>query len=117
MKRRTRVYVAGPITSSGNLLHNVRNALNAGTALLQRGYAPYVPHLTCYWEIFAQENFTYEDWIQLDLAYLQTCDALVRLPGVSSGADREVEVATARRIPVYFSLDTVIACEPAEREE
>lgn len=109
--RRTRVYVAGPITSSGNLLLNVRHALHVGTTLLKRGYAPYVPHLTCFWEIAAPEAFTYEDWMTLDMEYLATCDVLLRLPGESKGADREVELAQSLGMPVYYTVDRLCACE------
>jgi hypothetical protein len=51
--RRTRVYVAGPITSSGNLLDNVHKAVMAGDELLHQGFAPYVPHLNCLWEMIS----------------------------------------------------------------
>jgi hypothetical protein len=110
--RRTRVYVAGPITSSGNLLLNVKKALNVGSFLLKRGYAPYVPHLTCYWEIVANEEFTYEDWLSLDIEWLSTCDAVLRLEGDSKGADREVSIALSKRIRVYHSLETLTAGLP-----
>lgn len=115
MTRRTRVYIAGPITSSGDLLHNIRRALDAGSALLARGYAPYIPHLTCYWEIVANGEFSYEDWMSLDIEYLRTCDALLRLEGVSKGADREMAWAKAHGMPVYYSLDLLVACEKATR--
>lgn len=116
MTRRTKVYVAGPITSSGNLLLNVRTALHVGTTLLKAGYAPYIPHLTCYWEIAAPEAFTYEDWLGLDIEYLRTCDAVLRLEGESKGADREVVEATRHRIPVHYSLEMLLTCERPERE-
>lgn len=115
--RRTRVYVAGPITSSGNLLLNVRRALYTGTDLLKRGFAPYVPHLTCYWEIVAPEDFTYEDWLGLDVEYLSVCDCLLRLDGVSAGADREAALMRELNKPVYLSLDTLLACEMPARVE
>ena len=38
---------------------------------------------------------------------LQHCDAVLRLPGESRGADQDVAIATARGIPVYYSLDEV----------
>jgi hypothetical protein len=36
---------------------------------------------------------------------LQHCDAVLRLPGDSSGADNDVRIAHARGIPVYHSID------------
>lgn len=38
---------------------------------------------------------------------LQHCDAVLRLPGESSGADQDVAIATARGIPVYTALEEV----------
>lgn len=38
---------------------------------------------------------------------LQHCDAVLRLPGASTGADKDVEIAEARGIPVYRSLDEI----------
>jgi hypothetical protein len=35
---------------------------------------------------------------------LQHCDAVLRLPGASRGADQDVAIAQARGIPVYRSL-------------
>lgn len=38
---------------------------------------------------------------------LQRCDAVLRLPGQSRGADQDVAIARERGIPVYHSLDEV----------
>lgn len=38
---------------------------------------------------------------------LQHCDAVLRLPGASTGADNDVRIAEARGIPVYRSLDEI----------
>ncbi len=40
---------------------------------------------------------------------LQHCDAVLRLPGASQGADNDVKIARNRGIPVYFSLDEIPA--------
>lgn len=40
---------------------------------------------------------------------LQHCDAVLRLPGGSSGADTDVAIARERGIPVYFDLAEVPA--------
>ena len=36
---------------------------------------------------------------------LQHCDAVLRLPGESTGADNDVHIARQRGIPVYHSID------------
>lgn len=38
---------------------------------------------------------------------LQRCDAVLRLPGESRGADQDVAIARERGIPVYTALDEV----------
>jgi hypothetical protein len=38
---------------------------------------------------------------------LQHCDAVLRLPGQSSGADNDVRIAHERGIPVYHSIEEV----------
>lgn len=38
---------------------------------------------------------------------LQHCDAVLRLPGDSRGADQDVAIARERGLPVYFSLDEI----------
>lgn len=96
------------------MLH-IRRALQVATTLLKRGYAPYVPHLTCFWELASAEEFEHEDWMWLDFEFLAACDVLIRLPGESSGADREVELATKLKIPVYYSLDSLCCSESTVR--
>ena len=38
---------------------------------------------------------------------LQHCDAVLRLPGESSGADKDVEIAQHLGLPVYHSLEEI----------
>lgn len=38
---------------------------------------------------------------------LQHCDAVLRLPGESTGADQDVAIARRRGIPVYHRLDEI----------
>lgn len=44
---------------------------------------------------------------------LALCDAVLRLPGDSKGADNDVRIANERGIPVYTSLDDVPGCGQA----
>ena len=41
---------------------------------------------------------------------LKICDAVLRLPGPSKGADEDVRLATERGIPVYHRLEDVPGC-------
>ena len=42
---------------------------------------------------------------------LARCDAVLRLPGKSKGADEDVRLARERNLPVYFSLGEVPGCD------
>lgn len=95
------VYVAGPY--SGDEEANTDRALAAGEEILAAGYYPYVPHLSHFWH--QRYPHTYEQWMEIDMAWLARCDALVRLPGESPGAEREVAFARSAAIPVFFGMD------------
>ncbi len=101
-----KVYVAGPYTN-GDVARNVSLAVQAGAFLLNAGFAPYVPHLSHFMHMHWQQP--YETWMRLDFEWVKSCDALLRLPGESSGADREVQLATELGLPIYTSLDDLIA--------
>ncbi len=102
MKSRPWVYVAGPYTK-GDVVVNVRNAVLAGQTLWERGYWPFVPHLTHLWHTIIPQP--YKQWLEFDLYPLEKCDILLRIPGPSSGADDEIEFAMEREIRVVYSLD------------
>lgn len=112
--RRSRIYVAGPMTGSGNPYANIWRGLDVAMTLIDRGYAPYVPHLTCILEM-TQGQRDRDTWLALDKAFLLTCDALLRLPGHSPGADEEVQWATDAGIPCHYSLEMLFCCEAATR--
>jgi hypothetical protein len=96
-----RVYVAGPYTK-GDVVINVRKAIEAADQLAALGHYPFIPHLSHFWHLVAPHKYLF--WIEQDLAWLNKCDALLRLPGESKGAD--LEVATARKLglKVYTSI-------------
>ncbi|MNL86140.1 hypothetical protein D3C87_2147270 [compost metagenome] len=41
---------------------------------------------------------------------LALCEAVLRLPGDSKGADNDVRIARERGIPVYYRLEDVPGC-------
>ena len=101
-----RVYVSGPITL-GDLEENVNRAIDAADQLLRAGFHPFVPHLDAHWH--ARYPHEHHEWLALDMAWLPVCDALIRLPGPSAGADIEVQFAAEHGIPVYSSVEDLIA--------
>lgn len=103
---RPKVYIAGPYTK-GDVAVNVRKAINAGNTLIDLGFAPYVPHLTHF--IHMIHPRAYETWINLDETWVLSCDCLLRLPGESKGAESEVRLALENNIPVYISIEELVA--------
>jgi len=108
---RTRVYVAGPITK-GDLATNIRKATETGIALMRVGYAPLVPHLTCYMAGNTPEvlpaGTVHEDWYGIDLPWVAVSQAVLRLPGESRGADLEEEQARLFGVPVFYSISDLL---------
>lgn len=105
MNRNARVFISGPYTN-GNVAVNVAAAVEAFHQLRDIGFNPFVPHLFHYAEI--AQSRPYEDWMQLDLHWLSICDCVLRLPGESSGADREVAEAKRLGIPVFYSIGALV---------
>lgn len=101
MTDRPRIYVAGPITL-GDPERNLRRAIDAADTLLRFGAAPFVPHLHMAWH--AVHPHEHAEWMAFDVCWLQCCDALLRLPGESVGADAEVEWCETHGTPVLRSL-------------
>ncbi len=106
-----RIYVAGPYSAS--TAHerelNTRKAIEAGLALFKLGHSPFIPHLTHYVDLHAHRSgivMTWEDYIRLDLAWLDVCDALLYL-GSSRGADLELDYALKAGKRVFRSLSEV----------
>jgi hypothetical protein len=106
-----RIYVAGPYTH-GDVAVNVRNAMAAGTAIIQAGHAPYVPHLSHFMHL--QEPQSYDTWITMDLAWVEACDYLLRLNGHSPGADGEVAYARELGKTIFYDLNALLGALKAE---
>lgn len=102
---KTFVYVAGPYTKPDPAI-NTRNAVLVADELRENGLIPFVPHLTHLWHLISPAD--YEVWLKYDFEWIGKCDALLRMPGESSGADREIGVATALNIPVFYSVKELL---------
>lgn len=85
-----RIYVAGPLTT-GHTPTNIRRAVEVADRLVELGHAPYVPHLTYFWHLISPHK--YDWWLKLDKKWLAACDAILRLPGESPGAEKEIRWA------------------------
>jgi hypothetical protein len=100
--RSRRIYIAGPY-SDGDPLDNVQVAIATADTLAMLGLDVHVPHLSHFWHEYFPHDWSF--WMELCLAALDRCDALLRLPGDSYGADIEVRHARGRGLPVFFMPD------------
>ena len=105
------VYLAGPYTKP-DPCENVNRTCSLATELIDLGFAPLIPHLTMLWHVITPRPI--EFWYDYDLQLVLRCDALLRIPGESTGADREVEFARQRGIPVVGSVADLVAWRRAQ---
>lgn len=105
------LYVSGPMRGGPGDMgpwQNTRLGILVGQAAWRAGWHPIVPHLNAIWEIAAGPLGTDDEpdgvlgWLDLDFSSIAHSDALLRLPGKSEGAAREVMVARALGVPVFF---------------
>lgn len=101
-----KVYIASAYTV-GDQLENVNVQLDMASLLMDIGFVPFVPLYSHYQHMRTPRP--YEDWMKLDLAWLDSCDCLLRLTGESSGADTEVAYAESIGIPVFYELNELTA--------
>jgi hypothetical protein len=96
-----KVYIASPYTI-GDVAKNVATQIEVADRLMDLGYVPFVPLLAHFQHMHCHRP--YQDWIDLDLAWLPCCNVLLRLPGKSLGADMEVEYARKLDIAVVYGI-------------
>jgi hypothetical protein len=99
-RRRLRVYVAGPISS--DVFSGLHRGVEAGRKLFLDGLAPFVPHFDAF---FFLPDGNWNAYLEYDLEYILTTEAVFRLGGESKGADLEVKHAMEAGIPVFYEYD------------
>ncbi len=105
MINKQKIYVAGPYTS-GDVMTNIGEAIGEADNLLSYGFIPFVPHLTGFWHFLYPH--TYNTWMGYDAEWLKECDAVLRIDGVSAGAELEIQMANDLHIPVFYDEATLI---------
>ena len=106
------LYIAGPYTKP-DPVENTHRMIRIADELLSLDVVPVVPHLTMFWHLLRPHP--YEHWLAYDLQLMSRCDIVLRVPGESSGADREVIDAERLGIPVIHPA-TTDECVSAVRE-
>jgi len=95
------IYIAAPYTHP-DPVENTHRVIKVAEDIIRAGHIPYIPHLNLLWHIVV--SHPPEFWYTYDLEILKRCDILLRLDGLSEGADREVKFAENHKIPIIYSL-------------
>lgn len=99
-----KVYVCGPLSADNQRETdaNVAIAKRVSLELMEKGHAPFCPHLAVYYN----SDRTYEQWLEYDFVWLEQCEALFYI-GPSKGADIELARAKELGMQVFTKLDEV----------
>lgn len=113
MSRKT-LYIAAPYTHPDPVV-NANAAIRVATFIYENTeYLPVVPHVSLLWHMVTPRPPQF--WYDLTLEQMLTCDAILRLPGHSTGADNEMRDAKERGIElvrlephILRTIDTIWA--------
>ena len=112
------ILIAGPYRSGtgddpGLLAANLRRLEEAAWPIFRAGHIPMIGEWVALPVLRGAGGTSVADGIADQIMYpaaerlLALCDAVLRLPGESRGADQDVAIAQKRGIPVYSSLADV----------
>jgi len=92
-------------------LANTMKAIEAGRNLIKMGHDPFIPHLS-HWvhDGWGWDGSTAELWYEIDLRWLECCDAILMLEGWGDSVGAQREHKYARQwlgIPVYYAIEDV----------
>jgi hypothetical protein len=119
------VLIAGPYRSGTNdaperMAENLRRLEQYALPLYAAGHIPVIGEWLALPIIRSAGSVCVGDPVYQEYLYpvanrlLQRCDAVLRIPGESKGADQDVEIARQRGMPVFFRLEDVpVALERA----
>ncbi|TDB82691.1 DUF4406 domain-containing protein [Micromonospora sp. KC721] len=112
------ILIAGPYRSGTNdhpdlLAANLRRLEEAAWPIFQAGHVPMIGEWVALPVLRGAGADGVGDPLAQDVLYptaqrlLQHCDAVLRLPGASTGADQDVAIARERGLPVYYDVADV----------
>lgn len=112
------ILIAGPYASGTGgdeslMQQNLERMQEAAWPIFQMGHVPMIGEWVALPVLQSAGATGPNDPLAQDVMYptaerlLQRCDAVLRLPGDSRGADQDVAIAESRGIPVYRSLSEV----------
>jgi hypothetical protein len=110
------IYIAAPysngtldsgLTPEEIINQNVEESMRIGDKLMDAGFSVFLGNLYHFWHKGSPRS--YEAWFDIIVAHLPTSSAVLRIPGKSSGADREVAMANELGIPVFYDIESLMA--------
>ncbi len=120
------ILIAGPYRSGTGddptrMAANLRRLEEAAWPIFQKGHVPMIGEWVALPVLHGAGGGKVGDALYDQVMHptahrlLQHCDAVLRLPGASSGADNDVRIAQERGIPVYHSPEEIptLITEPA----
>ncbi len=120
------ILIAGPYASGTNgdpelMARNLRSLESAAWPIFEAGHVPMIGEWVALPVLASAGATGPTDPLAAEVMYptaerlLRHCDAVLRMPGESRGADQDVAIAQRRGIPVYHSLDEIPrAAAPAQ---
>src|SRR5947209_20037439 len=120
------ILIAGPYRSGtgddpAKILKNLRNLEAHALPLYRAGHLPVIGEWLSLPLIRAAGGKCVDDAIHEEFLYpaakrlFDRCDAVLRIPGESRGADQEVRMAKERGMPVFFRVEDVPIVRSEER--
>lgn len=118
MTRPLLILIAGPYASGTGgdpelMAQNLARLEQAAWPIFRAGHIPMIGEWVALPVLSSAGASGPTDPLPADVMYptaerlLQHCDAVLRVPGDSRGADQDVAIATGRGIPVYYSLGEI----------
>ena len=112
------ILIAGPYRSGtnddpGRMADNLHRLEAAPLPLFRAGHLPMIGEWAALPLLRLAGSTRPGDAAYAEILYpaahrlLAKCDAVLRLPGASAGADEDVQIAQARGLPVYYRLEDV----------
>lgn len=127
VQRRMMILIAGPYRSGtgddpNKMAANLQRLEQASWPIFEAGHIPMIGEWVALpiWHTAGGQSVgdaLYEHILHPTAGRLiERCDAILRLPGESKGADNDVKLARERGIPVYYHLDEIPVYQPVATE-
>jgi len=112
------ILIAGPYRSGTNddpvlISQNLRNLEAMALPIFQKGHVPMIGEWVAIPLLRLAGSQKPGDAIWNEIQYpvahrlLEKCDAILRIPGASKGADQDIKIAKERGLKVYYHLDEI----------